>query len=169
MPQAVIGDFDSFDVGWRETLSDASLVYVPEQETTDFEKCLSRIEAPFIVATGFSDGRVDHGLATWSVLARRVGPPTLVVSPEDVVFAAPTEFALDVPVGTRISLFPMMPVTGRSTGLEWPIDDVELSPMGRIGTSNRSTGPVRIAFDAPGCLVITPREALAASLRALIG
>lgn len=168
-PLAVIGDFDSFDPALVSALPQARMIAIPEQETTDFEKCLNRIDAPFILATGFTDGRVDHGLAVWSVLARRIGPPTLVIGPEDVVFAAPKRVALDLAPGTRVSLFPMAPVSGRSTGLEWPIDGIDLSPMGRIGTSNRATGPVALSFDAPGCLVITPREALAAALAALTG
>lgn len=171
-PLAVIGDFDSLDPALENTLPGTRMIRIDgleQQDTTDFEKCLGLIDAPFILATGFSADRIDHGLATFSVLARRIGPPTLVVAPDDVVFAAPDELTLDLPPGTRVSLFPMTPVTGRSTGLEWPIDGLTLSPMGRLGTSNRATGPVRVSFDTPGCLVITPREALAAALASLTG
>lgn len=168
-PMAVIGDFDSFDPASIPNLPETRLIRIDEQETTDFEKCLALIDAPFILATGFTDGRVDHTMAVWSVLARRIGPPTVVIGPHDVTFAAPETLELDVPAGTRVSLFPMAEVTGRSTGLQWPIDQLTLTPMGRIGTSNRATGPVRIEFDAPGCLVITQREALAAALKALTG
>lgn len=168
-PLAVIGDFDSFETGTAEALNGTRLIRIDEQETTDFEKCLTRIAAPFIVATGFTAGRVDHAMAVWSVLARRLGPPTVVMSSEDIVFAAPASLRLDLPVGTRLSLFPMMPVTGRSRGLAWPIDGLTLSPLGRLGTSNRVTGRVQLEFDAPGCLVITPRAALAAALDALTG
>lgn len=170
IPDAVIGDFDSFDPERLPALSGTRLLRVDEQETTDFEKSLTRIEAPFVLATGFTAGRVDHALAVWSVLARRPGPPTLIIGQEDVAFAAPRTVTLDLEKGTRVSLFAMQPLTGRSEGLAWPIDGLTLSPMGRLGTSNRATGgPVRLAFDAPGCLVITPREALRAALAALIG
>lgn len=168
-PVAVIGDFDSFEGGAAEVLNGARLIRIEEQETTDFEKCLTRIAAPFIVATGFTAGRLDHTMAVWSVLARRLGPPTVVLGDEDIVFAAPATLKLDLPHDTRLSLFPMMPITGRSSGLEWPINGLTLSPVGRLGTSNRVTGPVHLEFDVPGCLVITPRAALAAALDALIG
>lgn len=168
-PSAVIGDFDSFGTGLAQELRGARLIRVDEQETTDFEKCLTRIVAPYIVATGFTAGRVDHALAVCSVLTRRLGPPTMVLGHEDIIFAAPEAVELGLPVGMRLSLFPMIPITGRSSGLEWPIDGLTLSPLGRLGTSNRVTGPVRLEFDAPGCLVITPREALGAALRALTG
>lgn len=168
-PTAVIGDFDSLDRSVAAALEDSRLIPIAEQETTDFEKCLAHIDAPYILATGFTAGRIDHAMAVWSVLARRIGPPALVIGPGDVVFAAPRTLAIDLAPGTRLSLFPMTPVTGRSTGLEWPIDGLTLSPMGRLGTSNRALGPVRLDFDQPGCLVITPREALAAALAAVIG
>lgn len=168
-PEAVIGDFDSLKTDGTGRLEGARLIRIDEQETTDFEKCLTRIDAPFIVATGFTAGRLDHTMAVWSVLARRLGPPTVVLADEDIVFAASEMLDMTLPVGTRLSLFPMVPVTGRSSGLAWPIQGLTLSPVGRLGTSNRVTGPVRLEFDAPGCLVITPRAALAAALEALTG
>ena len=169
IPSAVIGDFDSFDPEIEAALETSRLIRIAEQETTDFEKCLTRIKSPFVIATGFASGRLDHTMAVWSVLARRIGPPTVVLGDSDLVFAAPETLHLDLPPGTRLSLFPLSPITGRSEGLEWPIDALTLSPIGRIGTSNRVTGPVGLTFDAPGCLVITPREALAAVLAALTG
>ena len=168
-PDAVIGDFDSVDGSHADALADSILLRIAEQETTDFEKCLSRIDAPFVLATGFTAGRLDHALAVWSVLARRIGPPAVVIGQNDVVFAAPERLALELDEGTRVSLFPMAPVTGRSSGLQWPIDGLTLSPMGRVGTSNRVIGPVMLEFDSPGCLVITPREALGAAIAGLTG
>lgn len=168
-PRAVIGDFDSLDPALRDAMDGTRMIRVDEQISTDFEKCLTLIDAPFVIATGFTDGRLDHTMAALSVLARGLGPPTLMIGPEDVIFSAPARLALDLPPGTRLSLFPMAPVTGRSAGLEWPIDGLTLDPMGRIGTSNRVTGPVELAFDTPGCLVIIPRPGLAAALRALTG
>ena len=168
-PVAIIGDFDSFDPSDAEACSGIRQIRIDEQDTTDFEKCMTRIIAPFIVATGFTAGRVDHSMAVWSALARRVGPPTLVLGDDDVVFAAPRNVTMSLAIGTRLSLFPLTPVTGRSMGLEWPIDGLTLSPVGRLGTSNRVTGPVRLEFDKPGCLVIMPRAALAAAVDALTG
>ena len=168
-PAAVIGDYDSLDPEVLRGFSEAERLHVAEQDTTDFEKCLSRIDAPFVIATGVTAGRIDHALAAYSVLVRRVGPPTLILAEEDVVFAAPARVALDLPRGTRVSLFPMSPVTGRSQGLKWPIDGLDFAPDGQIGTSNEATGPVSLDFDAPGMLVILPRAALRAALAALTG
>jgi thiamine pyrophosphokinase len=91
-----------------------------------------------------------------------------VLGPRDVVLHAPPGIALDLPVGTRLSLFPMDRVTGQSTGLAWPIDGLEFHPARRIGTSNLTTGtPVHLGFDRPGMLLILPRCHLRAALSAL--
>lgn len=169
LPSFVIGDLDSITPETRAALPDATFIQITEQETTDFEKCLMRIEAPFVLAVGFTGGRLDHAMTALSVLARRVGPPTVLVSSEDVVFAAPKHLLLDVAPGTRISLFPMFPVTGSSKGLMWPIDDLTLAPDGQISTSNEATGSVQMSFDRPGCLVITPRSCLDAVLQGISG
>ena len=168
-PVAVVGDFDSLRPDVREAMPETRFLSVEEQESTDFEKCLTAIRAPFVLAAGFTDGRLDHTLAAFSVLVRAVGAPTILVGRHDIAFAAPQALDLDVPAGLRLSLFPMVRVTGRSDGLRWPIEGLRLDPLGRIGTSNETTGPVRLAFDGPGCVVLMPPEALPAALSALIG
>jgi thiamine pyrophosphokinase len=60
-------------------------------------------------------------------------------------------------------------VTGRSEGLEWPIEGLQFDPMRCIGTSNRALGPVRAEADGPGLLMMVPRRYLAAVLQALAG
>ena len=168
-PKAVIGDFDSLRKETRAALPDAHFLKVEEQTSTDFEKALTRIEAPFVLATGFTEGRLDHTLATFSTLIQQVGPPTILIGREDIVFAVPDRVALDLKSGVRVSLFPMVPLRGVSTGLHWPIEGLNLDPMGRIGTSNISTGPVTLEFDRPGCLILMPREALPCAIAGVIG
>jgi len=166
-PVAVIGDMDS--VGVRDALPDTRFIEIAEQESTDFEKSLTRIRAPFILAVGFTGARLDHTLSVLSSLPKGIGPATLVLGRDDVIFAAPRHVTLDVEPGTRVSLYPLTQMTGRSKGLEWPIAGLELSPMGRISTSNRATGPVTLEFDTPGCLILMPRAALRVALAGLIG
>ncbi|MBR9765168.1 MAG: thiamine diphosphokinase [Rhodobacteraceae bacterium] len=160
MPDAVIGDMDSLGVSWARRLPASALHPVAEQESTDFEKCLTRIEAPLVIGTGFLGPRADHMLAALSVLARFPDRPCLLASESDLAFLCPPELALERPVGERFSLFPMGPVTGRSQGLTWPIDGLDFAPDGRIGTSNRISGPLRIQMEAPGMVVILPVAAL---------
>lgn len=169
VPDAVIGDFDSIPDSILGRIPSDRLHRIAEQDTTDFEKCLSRIAAPLCLAVGFTGRRLDHELAVYSTLVRHPAPPCIVVGSHDVAFAAPPALSLGVAAGTRVSLFPLGAVRGRSTGLRWPIDAVPFDPTGRIGTSNEATGPVGLAFDRPGMLVILPRGALGAAIEALAG
>jgi thiamine pyrophosphokinase len=158
MPAAVIGDLDSFD---GSGIPAERIHRIAEQETTDFDKCLRSVTAPLVLAYGVSGPRLDHTLAVFTAIVQHSERRVVVVGAADLVFHVPPRLALDLAPGTRLSLFPMAPVTGRSEGLRWPIAGLDFAPAGRIGTSNEATGPVRLWFDGPGMLVITPRAALA--------
>ena len=87
---------------------------------------------------------------------------------QDVTFVAPRQMNLTLPVGTRMSLFPMGTVTGESVGLRWPINGLHFAPDGRIGTSNEvAASQVSLRFDADRMLVILPLRQLSAVLRGL--
>ncbi len=160
-PSAVIGDLDSLSKRAHADLPGDTFIQVPEQESTDFQKALSRIVAPGVLALGLTGGRSDHELAAWHVLLAEPAPRCIVVAQMDIVFLCPAELCLDLPVGTRVSLFPMAPVTGRSEGLEWPIDGLSFAPGRRIGTSNRTCrARLRLTMDAAAMLVILPKAHL---------
>lgn len=167
VPTAVIGDMDSISAASRARLGDV-LLEVPEQDSTDFDKAMRSVAAPFVLALGCLGGRVDHELAVLSALVRSPRPPCLLIGRQDVVFAAPPQIRLDLVPGDRFSLFPMQPVTGQSEGLRWPIGGIGFAPNGRGGTSNEVTGPVHLRFDGPGMLIIVPRSRLGAALSALV-
>ena len=162
-PEAVIGDFDSISAAARARLT-GRLHSIPEQATTDFDKALRSIDAPFVVGVGFSGARADHGLAVLNALVRHAERRCFILGAQDVVFLAPPEMALRLPLGSRLSLFPMGAVEGQSEGLRWPLQGIAFAPDGIIGTSNAVSGPVRLRFSAPRMLVILPRTALAAAL-----
>lgn len=165
-PRAVIGDLDSLSAAGRAALGGA-VHLVAEQETTDFDKVLRSVAAPFVLALGVLGGRVDHELAALAALLA-APMPVVAVGARDVVFAAPSRLTLDLRAGDRLSLFPMAQVRGASRGLDWPIDGLVFAPDGRIGTSNRvGDGRVDLSFDGPGMLVILPRARLDAALDAI--
>ena len=166
MPQAVWGDFDSISDRARTAIPPANLHHITEQDSTDFEKCLTRIRAPLVIGLGFSGARQDHFLAALTTLARRIGPPTILLAGDDAITLSPPQISLDLAAGTRLSLYPMAAATGRSTGLEWPIDGLDFAPDRRTGTSNRTTGPVTLRIDGP-MLLILPRAELPLLARAL--
>ncbi len=167
-PTAVIGDMDSISDAARAVIPSDRLHLVAEQLTTDFDKALRLIEAPLVLALGFAGARLDHGLAAMTTLIARAERICILIGPKDLVFAAPPRLDLHLAPGEPLSLFPMAPVTGRSAGLEWPIDGIAFAPDGMIGTSNRvSRGHVVLEFDRRGMLVILPRRRLDAAIRAL--
>ena len=169
MPRAVIGDFDSLSDSARAAIAPERLFRIAEQETTDFDKALRSIDAPFVLALGVTGARVDHGLAVLNTLVRHQGCPCLVISGPDVVFHVPAAVTLRLKVDDRLSLFPFAPVTGVSRGLRWPIEGLRFAPGGVIGTSNAvSEGCVHLEFDQPGMLVILPRARLDAAISALV-
>ena len=167
VPEAVIGDLDSLPTMAATQLPPDRVHRIPEQATTDFDKSLRNIEAPLVLGVGFLGARLDHELAAMNVLVRK-GQGCILLGTHDLVFAAPRRLALPLAPGTRVSLFPMAPVTGTSEGLDYPIDMVDFHPAGMTGTSNRANGPVRLSFTGRGMLVILPLETLDLVIEALV-
>lgn len=165
---AVIGDMDSITPATRNALPPEQVYHIAEQDSTDFAKCLRSVEAPAVLALGFTGGRVDHQLAACTTLVNFPEKTVLMLSEEDVCFLAPLSFEIELPVGTRFSLYPMGEVEGTSAGLKYPIDGLRLSPSTRVGTSNEVTGPVRLTFDRREMLVIVPLDCLDQVLAALV-
>ena len=167
-PQAVIGDFDSIAPEAEAALPAEHLFRVPDQDSTDFEKAIQAIRAPLIVGVGFTGARIDHELAALNALVRARGQRILLLGAADVIFLAPPELDLALDAGERVSLFPMAPVTGESSGLTWPIAGIPFAPDGPVGTSNRAEGPVHLRFHAPGMLVFLERARLGLAADALL-
>lgn len=167
MPDAVFGDMDSLSDDVKTQLAPGVLRQVAEQESTDFDKCLRHIKAPLVIGYGFLGRRLDHQLAAMNVLVRRPETRCVLVGKYDVVCHCPPSFVLDLPIGSRFSLFPMRRVTARSEGLRWPLDGIPFAPGGVTGTSNEVSGPVRLEFEATGMLLILPAEHLDALVSSL--
>ena len=164
-PLAVIGDMDSLPPEAAAAFADR-LHPVAEQDTTDLDKALGRVEAPLVLALGVLGGRLDHELAALHALALHPHRPCLLLGAESLCALCPPRLALDAP--GLVSLFPLGPVSARSSGLRWPLDGLALDPLGRIGTSNAAAGPWSVEPAAPRLLVILPRQGLPLLARALL-
>lgn len=169
MPCAVIGDFDSISEDARRRIPPGAQHPIADQDSTDFEKCLSHIHAPLIVGLGFSGDRLDHQLACYNGLVRHPWHRCILLGREELVFLAPPALNLPLAPGCPISLFPMGAVEGIAEGLRWPIGGLNFAPDGRIGTSNQALGPVGLSFTAPKMLVILPETQFETVARALAG
>lgn len=169
-PLAVIGDLDSLSGKARAAFDDC-LWHVAEQETTDFEKALTRVSAPHIIALGFTGGRLDHALSVLNVMARMPERSVFLVDADDVSYLAPQgDSMIDLPAGTRVSLMPLGDVRASASGVAWPFIDWALHPVGRNSASNMATGgAVRITTQGP-LLVTLPQayltEAVTSGVRA---
>ncbi|MBS0123215.1 thiamine diphosphokinase [Thetidibacter halocola] len=160
VPEAVIGDMDSLATAALDGLPPGVVHRIEEQDSTDFDKCLRNIEAPLILGYGFLGARLDHQLAALTVLAGRPERRCILVGREDVVMLCPPSLHLAIEPGSRLSLWPLGPVGGRSEGLRWPIDGIRFAPGGRVGTSNAVSGPVLLEMDAALMALILPVTAL---------
>ena len=167
LPAAVIGDLDSLSAHARATFAD-KLHHIPEQATTDFEKSLTRVDAPLVIAVGFTGGRMDHVLAVLNVLARYQSRAVILLDEVDICFVARLgETRIAPPIGTRISLmpFPLAACKVTATGLRWPFADQDMHPTGFISSSNEVAGPVTVSTDGP-LLVTLPAAQLPIALKA---
>ena len=171
---AVIGDLDSLqDVeAWRAALGERVLA-LTEQDTTDFEKCLYSVEAPYFLAAGFLGGRLDHTLAAMHVLLKRSDRRVILLGEEEILLLAPRRWRIDLPVKSRVSLFPLRRQRAvRSVGLRWSLDALSLEIGAQVGTSNETAAP-EVVVDLEGegvwssLVVSLDRSHLDAALRSL--
>ena len=168
-PEWVIGDLDSLSEEARGIVGADRVLEIAEQDSTDFEKCLRTLRARILLCVGFLGGRLDHQLAVLHAVARAREGRCILLGASEVVFHVPRKFTLDMARGDVVSLFPFAATSGRSEGLEWPIDNLPLAPSGMISTSNRALGRIVIETDAPGLLVILPRSYLNAVMQEIAG
>ena len=165
MPRAVFGDLDSLELKDRARIPEDRLFEVADQNSTDFDKALLNIEAPLVLAIGFLGGRIDHQMTAFNILVRHAQRPCILIGEHELIFHLPPKLSLELRAGDTVSLFPMRPVSGRSTGLAWPIDGLDFAPDGFVGTSNRALGSVHIEMFAKGALLVVPRDALDAVMQ----
>ncbi|WP_299292386.1 thiamine diphosphokinase [uncultured Tateyamaria sp.] len=166
-PVAVIGDFDSLDPDTRSRIPADRQFPIAEQDSTDFEKALSRIDAPLVLAVGFTGARIDHQLGVLHVLVRYPDRPCIVIGPQEILLVSPPEIELPCLPEETVSIFPMGRVSGASRGLRWPVDGLVFDPMTQIGTLNAAEGPVWMRWDAPAAVLVLPRRLLGYVTRVL--
>lgn len=166
-PDCVIGDLDSITSDDLARFADGDIHHFKDQNTTDFDKALRSVAAPLILAFGFNGARLDHELAALHTVTAHPDKRCILVGAETITFLCPPAVTLDIPPTDAFSLFPMGAVTGQSTGLKWPINDIVFAPDTQVGTSNASVDKVTLTMDAPKMLVLLPRRYLGQVMTAL--
>ncbi|MEM9350044.1 MAG: thiamine diphosphokinase [Pseudomonadota bacterium] len=163
-PRVVLGDLDS--VGALH-LPGVERVHLPDQDATDFMKCLRAVEAPLFIGVGFLGGRLDHQMAAFTALLQE-SRPVVLLSARELAFVAPLELSLQLPIGMPFSVFPLLPARLTTRGLKYPLTDAEVAPDGLISTSNEvAAESVEMISDRRAMLVTAPFEALEPVLSAL--
>lgn len=158
-PAAVIGDGDSMNPA-AVAAAGVPVIEAPDQNWPDVDKALQMLGRQLVLAVGFLGGRLDHHLAALNALSRAPGR-VIAIGSQDVATIIPRRVRLDLPQDTRVSLWPLAPSQGNSTGLRWPIDGLTLDPRGRLGTSNAATGgPVEVTVSDGELLLILPADHL---------
>ena len=170
-PAAIIGDLDSLADPAEWHGGQTTVLPISEQDTTDFEKCLYATDAPGYVGVGFTGRRVDHLLAVFHAMLRRAETPVMLIGENDVIAITPEAgLSLSLRPGARVSIYPLVPVTGvESEGLRWPVNGLQMETGRQIGTSNiADAAQIRVRFDRRGALIILPK-AFAAELARKLG
>ncbi len=165
-PAGVIGDMDSLSDQARATFADA-LYEISEQSTTDFEKALTRVAAPVVLALGFTGGRLDHTLSVLNVMARHIDRTIILIDKSDVSFVAPLGgVTFELAKDTRISMMPIGDATVSVAGVRWGFQNTPMTPGGVTSPSNAALGG-DVAIEADGAVLITlPRALLPTVLQA---
>ena len=155
VPKYIIGDLDSVISPEKWVRKGSKLIKISDQDSTDFDKCISTINSKKIIALGFMDQRLDHFLAACTSLVRHERV-IFLVGKKDIIFHLPNEFSIKLPINSRVSLFPLKELKNvKAVGLKYPVEDIIFSPLGRIGTSNMSTNEnIRISYKGSGMLGI---------------
>lgn len=151
----LIGDLDSVgELGEQ----DFPMFQVIDQNNTDLEKSLDAIKAPYILCYGFLGGRLDHSMAAFNAIAKS-SQSAFLMDAEDACAICPAHLDITLPIGTRFSIFPLTDVAARSKGLKWNVDDLPLSPVGIVSTSNETAdNRVQCWIDQGVAVVIFSRE-----------
>ena len=155
VPKYILGDLDSIVSPEKWIEKGSELIKMSDQDSTDFDKCLSVIKAKKIIALGFMDQRLDHFLAVCSSLVK-LRRCIFLVGKRDIIFHMPNDFSIRLPINSRVSLFPLNKIkTVQAVGLKYPVENLNFSPMDKIGTSNISISEnIKISYQGSGMLGI---------------
>ena len=153
----IVGDLDSLN---REQVGTAPIQQIADQNRTDFQKALSQVEDKRSYCFGFWGKRLDHSLASLTALAGHPAGKALLFTDQDICLLAPRKLSLDLQKDDAIAFYPLSPSRAKSSGLAYPLDGLDLSSTGRIGTSNQATGHVHLHEVEGHLLVIVPRDKL---------
>ena len=142
--ERIIGDGDSVPTELTPRLE----AYA-DPDLNDLQKVLKRIdlyyEVTYIIGLGFLGKRWDHSLTNLNELPKH---PTLRLVHEQQILSGHVNDCqiAHCPAGSDCGVHPITSCDFEfSEGLEYSLNQLNLAPLGRMGSSNKATGgPIRI-------------------------
>ncbi len=152
-PHITIGDFDSV---CKEDLLDYDHLHLPDQSSSDFQKCLSYMTEENLlpaIIVGVHGGFVDHIIQNINIFLKT-----------DSAFYAPPIYGftiknrevqrITVKKGQKISLLGMPSAIVDTEGLKWDLHRSELTFPGRSACFNRANQDFVDITVHEGCLLV---------------
>ena len=166
-PDVVIGDMDTLSASMQKKYSDI-IIKEDEQEHNDQTKAvrwaISNIDdIGHIYIIGATGGRLDHTIGNASLLMEYTRMFDLdskdiaidMVTDEGTAFAVNDTTEFDCGVGRRVSIFsPDNTLQIRSTGLEYPTDEVVFDNWWKATLNKAVDDTVKLEFSHPSMALI---------------
>ncbi|MCB0327428.1 MAG: thiamine diphosphokinase [Bdellovibrionales bacterium] len=139
-PDLIVGDFDSIHEDCRNAFSQAEYIHRPEQDATDFEKCMRMISSRGIEQVrivGAVGKRKDYSLSHFFMAMQFLKDMRIEFLFEDssAYLLTTKTWAFECPINTTMSLIPMMTCKVSLQGFQYLLDQEVLEP-GYVGMSN---------------------------------
>lgn len=136
-PKAVVGDLDS---ARPELLEDLEVVYLPDQNSCDFEKALSYMGESNLLPTivlGINGEYIDHVLNNMHIFLKN---SSIFYAPPIVghLIKEGEEKSFTLPINTKISIFGLPSAEVSSKGLKWGLEHAALAFPTNSSAFNRT-------------------------------
>ena len=157
LPDLVIGDMDTLPASWQKKHADI-IIRESEQEHNDQTKAVRWVLGNIagidhIYILGSTGGRADHTIGNLSLLMEYTRMFDLeditieAVTDEGTVFAVNDTIEFDCGIGRQVSIFsPDNSLKIRSTGLEYPTDEVVFDNWWKATLNKATQDTVRLEF-----------------------
>lgn len=144
-PDYIIGDLDSFNSSlYYDDFPKEKLIYLPEQETNDFEKTLRYAldnNMYNILVFGIHGGEYEHSLNNWSVLSKFSKLANILIFDKyRYGFCLDKSTNLQLEKDEIISLIPKGLAKISTNNLQWNLNDENLELGVREGARNKTLG-----------------------------
>ena len=140
VPDAVIGDMDSFD--GRKLPQSTAFIQIEEQDSNDFEKALYHYKPAMVYGIGLFGKRFDQAMANLHLMAKfHETSQIIAVTNDEIITLHKGQCRLLAEPQGLVAIVPLVPIHFKSSaGLGYEVDDMVLGFGEMISSSNHATG-----------------------------